>query len=53
MGIDTPVISLASPAFADSDEEAEKALALFGTCPVADRATRQNSLHANRFADLV
>ncbi len=38
MGIETPVISLASPAFADSDEEAEKALALFGTCPVADRA---------------
>ncbi|GAA4538801.1 FAD-binding oxidoreductase [Mycobacterium paraffinicum] len=38
MGIDTPVISLASPAFADSDAEAEKALALFGTCPVADRA---------------
>jgi FAD/FMN-containing dehydrogenase len=38
MGIDVPVISFASPAFADSDEEAEKALALFGTCPVADRA---------------
>ena len=38
MGIDSPVISFASPAFADSDEEAEKALALFGTCPVADKA---------------
>jgi FAD/FMN-containing dehydrogenase len=38
MGIDVPVISFASPAFADSDEEAEKALALFGTCPVADQA---------------
>ena len=38
MGIDAPVISFASPAFADSDEEAEKALALFGTCPVADKA---------------
>jgi FAD/FMN-containing dehydrogenase len=38
MGIDVPVISFASPAFADSDEEAEKALALFGTCPVADKA---------------
>ncbi|EFG79338.1 FAD binding domain protein [Mycobacterium parascrofulaceum ATCC BAA-614] len=38
MGIDVPCISFASPAFADSDEEAERALALFGTCPVADRA---------------
>jgi FAD/FMN-containing dehydrogenase len=38
MGLDTPVISFASPAFADSEEEAEKALALFGTCPVADQA---------------
>jgi FAD/FMN-containing dehydrogenase len=38
MGIDQPVISFASPAFADSDEEAEKALALFGTCPVADQS---------------
>ena len=38
MGIDVPVISFASPAFADSEEEAEKALALFGTCPVADQA---------------
>jgi FAD/FMN-containing dehydrogenase len=38
MGIDVPVISFASPAFADSDEEAEMALALFGTCPVADQA---------------
>ncbi|KAA1248342.1 FAD-binding oxidoreductase [Mycobacterium simiae] len=38
MGIDVPVISFASPAFADSDEEAAKALALFGTCPVADQA---------------
>jgi FAD/FMN-containing dehydrogenase len=38
MGIDQPVISFASPAFADSEEEAEKALALFGTCPVADKA---------------
>ncbi|MDM3972766.1 FAD-binding oxidoreductase [Mycobacterium marseillense] len=38
MGIDVPVITFASPAFADSDAEAEAALALFGTCPVADRA---------------
>lgn len=38
MGIDVPVISLASPAFADSPEEAEQALALFGTCPVVEQA---------------
>ena len=53
MGIDVPVISFASPAFADSEEEAEKALALFGTCPVADRAVVKVPLHANRFAHLV
>jgi FAD/FMN-containing dehydrogenase len=41
MGIDQPVISFASPAFADSEEEAQKALALFGTCPVADKALVQ------------
>ncbi|GAB3019315.1 FAD-binding oxidoreductase [Mycobacterium bourgelatii] len=38
MGIDVPVITFASPAFADSEAEAEQALALFGTCPVADQA---------------
>ncbi|WP_139837118.1 FAD-binding oxidoreductase, partial [Mycobacterium szulgai] len=38
MGIDVPVITFASPAFADSEAEAEQALALFGTCPVADKA---------------
>ncbi len=38
MGIDGPGIVFASPAFADSEEEAEKALAIFGTCPVADKA---------------
>ncbi|OBH82921.1 FAD-binding oxidoreductase [Mycobacterium sp. E2989] len=38
MGIEVPCISFASPAFADSEEEAEKALSLFGTCPVADQA---------------
>jgi FAD/FMN-containing dehydrogenase len=38
MGIDAPGIVFASPAFADSEEEAEKALAIFGTCPVVDRA---------------
>ncbi|WP_118915164.1 FAD-binding oxidoreductase [Mycobacterium shigaense] len=38
MAITDPVISFASPAFADSEEEAEQALAIFGTCPVADKA---------------
>ncbi len=38
MGIDSPGIVFASPAFADSEEEAEKALAIFGTCPVVDKA---------------
>ena len=33
-----PAIVFASPAFADSEQEAEKALALFGTCPVVDQA---------------
>jgi FAD/FMN-containing dehydrogenase len=38
MGLDGPAIVFASPAFADSEKEAEEALAIFGTCPVADRA---------------
>ncbi|BBX61470.1 oxidoreductase [Mycobacterium saskatchewanense] len=38
MGIDSPGIAFASPAFADSDEEAEQALAIFGSCPVVDKA---------------
>ncbi len=38
MGIDSPGIAFASPAFADSEEEARQALAIFETCPVADRA---------------
>lgn len=38
MGIDGPGIVFASPAFADSEAEAEKALAIFDTCPVVDRA---------------
>lgn len=38
MGIDSPAVVFASPAFADSEEEAEKALAIFGTCPVVDKA---------------
>ena len=42
MGLDIPAIICASPAFADSEEEAEKALAIFGSCPVADRAIVKN-----------
>ncbi len=38
LGIDTPSIVFASPAFADSEEEAREALAIFETCPVVDRA---------------
>ncbi len=38
MGLDGPAIVFASPAFADSEKEAEEALAIFGTCPVADKA---------------
>ena len=37
-GIDHPTITIASPVFAESEEEAAKALALLGTCPVADKA---------------
>lgn len=36
--LDQPGITVASPVFADSEEEATKALALLSTCPVADRA---------------
>jgi FAD/FMN-containing dehydrogenase len=35
---DHPAIAVASPVFAESEEEATKALAPLGTCPVADRA---------------
>jgi FAD/FMN-containing dehydrogenase len=38
-GPDEPTITVASPVFADSDEEAAKALAILGTCPVVNRAT--------------
>ncbi|MFZ0835078.1 MAG: FAD-binding oxidoreductase, partial [Mycobacterium sp.] len=38
LGIDHPAIVLASPAFADSEAEAEQALALLATCPAIDRA---------------
>jgi FAD/FMN-containing dehydrogenase len=39
MGPDEPGITVASPVFAGSEEEAAKALAILGTCPVADKAT--------------
>jgi FAD/FMN-containing dehydrogenase len=39
VGPDEPTIAIASPVFADSDDEAAKALAILGTCPVIDRAT--------------
>jgi FAD/FMN-containing dehydrogenase len=38
-GPDEPTIAIASPVFADSDDEAAKALAILGSCPVIDRAT--------------
>lgn len=38
-GPDVPVITIASPVFADSEEQAMKALAVLGTCPALDRAT--------------
>src|SRR4029077_18617591 len=37
--IDPPGIIIASPVFADSEEQAMKALAVLGTCPVVDRAS--------------
>jgi FAD/FMN-containing dehydrogenase len=38
-GSDEPSITIASPVFADSEEQATKALAALGSCPVVDRAT--------------
>jgi FAD/FMN-containing dehydrogenase len=37
-GIDHRTITIASPVFAESEEEAARALAALGTCPVADQA---------------
>ena len=37
-GLDEPGIVMASPVFADSEQEAAQALALLDTCPVRDRA---------------
>jgi FAD/FMN-containing dehydrogenase len=38
LGIDHPALVLASPVFADSEEEAQEALAILETCPVVDQA---------------
>ncbi|WP_204809243.1 FAD-binding oxidoreductase [Mycobacterium riyadhense] len=38
VAIDVPVISFLAPVFADSDEEAEKAVALMDSCRVAEQA---------------
>lgn len=37
-GLDTPGIVMASPVFADTEAEAQQALALLETCPVRDQA---------------
>jgi FAD binding domain len=37
-GLNHPGIAIASPVFADSEEEAAKALGVLGTCPVVDQA---------------
>ncbi|MBS4728831.1 FAD-binding oxidoreductase [Mycobacterium sp. SM1] len=37
-GLDHPGVAVASPVFAETEEQAVKALALLGTCPVADQA---------------
>jgi FAD/FMN-containing dehydrogenase len=38
IGFDRPGIVIASPVFADTEDEATKALAVLGSCPVADQA---------------
>lgn len=38
-GPDVPTITIASPVFADSEDDAAKALSILGSCPVIDRAT--------------
>ncbi|MEU6083321.1 FAD-binding oxidoreductase [Streptomyces sp. NPDC047108] len=38
LGVDRPAIVIASPVFADSESEAQEALAVLETCPVRDRA---------------
>jgi hypothetical protein len=36
--LDSPAIVFASPVFADTEDEAQQALALLGTCPAVDKA---------------
>lgn len=38
-GPDEPTITIASPVFADSEDDAAKALAILGSCPAIDQAT--------------
>lgn len=38
LGLNRPSIVVASPAFANTEDEARKALSILGTCPVADKA---------------
>ncbi|MBY0441537.1 MAG: FAD-binding oxidoreductase [Mycobacteriaceae bacterium] len=38
LGLPGPAIVMASPVFADSEAEAQQALAVFGSCPVVDQA---------------
>ena len=52
-GIDHPTITIASPVFAESEEEAAKALALLGTCPVADQAMVNLPYMPTTLAELV
>lgn len=40
-GLDGPAITVAAPVFAESEDEAVKAVAPLGSCPVADRAIVQ------------
>ena len=53
VGPDEPTIAIASPVFADSDDDAAKALAILGTCPVIDRAIANLRVHANDARQLV
>ncbi|RDH76598.1 FAD-binding oxidoreductase [Mycolicibacterium moriokaense] len=38
LGLDQPSIVVSSPAFADTEEEAQQALSILGTCPALDKA---------------
>jgi FAD/FMN-containing dehydrogenase len=50
-GLDHPAIAIASPVFAESEEQAEKALAVLGTCPVVDQAIAAVSYAPTTLAD--